>query len=146
MVQRKAERPSRRRGVHSEDLHFAARGRRHLAFGAYDRARRLIVRGAEHDGDRRQRNLELEGLSRGARGGVDPEHRPALHRAGALSFDTAGEGARLAPGDQVALLIFGDDQRFDSASTPLTAPARQSGTVTVSGTVWVPILPSQASI
>jgi len=76
---------------------------------------------------------------------VDGQVQP-IHGAGALSFDTAGEGARLAPGDQVALLIFGDDQRFDSASTPLTAPARQSGTVTVSGTVWVPILPSQASI
>ncbi|MDB5071017.1 MAG: hypothetical protein JWM87_2128 [Candidatus Eremiobacteraeota bacterium] len=64
---------------------------------------------------------------------------------GALSFETAGEGARLAPGDKVALLIFGDDQRFD-ALTSTAVPARQSGTVTVSGTVWVPILPSQGSI
>jgi ABC-2 type transport system ATP-binding protein len=69
-----------------------------------------------------------------------------IQGTGALSFDTAGEGARLAPGDQLGLLIFGDDQRFDSPVTPLTAPARQSGTVTVSGTVWMPILPSQASI
>jgi ABC-2 type transport system ATP-binding protein len=69
-----------------------------------------------------------------------------IQGTGALSFDTAGEGARLAPGDQVALLIFGDDQRFDSPVAPLTLPARQIGTVTVSGTVWVPILPSQASI
>jgi hypothetical protein len=69
-----------------------------------------------------------------------------IQGTGALSFDTAGEGARLAPGDKVALLIFGDDQRFDSSTSPLTAPPRQSGTVTVSGTVWVPILPSQPSI
>jgi ABC-2 type transport system ATP-binding protein len=76
---------------------------------------------------------------------VDGQVQP-IQGTGALNFDTAGESARLAPGDKVALLIFGDDQRFDSATTPLTAPARQSGTVTVSGTVWVPILPSQASI
>jgi hypothetical protein len=69
-----------------------------------------------------------------------------IQGTGALAFDTAGEGARLAPGDQVALLIFGDDPRFDSPSSPLTLPARQSGTVTVSGTVWVPILPNQGSI
>jgi hypothetical protein len=68
-----------------------------------------------------------------------------IQGTGALSFDTAGEGARLAPGDMMALLIFGDDQRFD-ALTSTAAPARQSGTVTVSGTVWVPILPSQGSI
>ncbi|MEA2785460.1 MAG: type transport system ATP-binding protein [Candidatus Eremiobacteraeota bacterium] len=76
---------------------------------------------------------------------VDGQVQP-IQGTGALSFDTAGEGARLAPGDQVALLIFGDDERFDSPASPLTLPARQHGTVTVSGTVWVPILPSQASI
>ncbi len=68
-----------------------------------------------------------------------------LQGTGSLATDTAGEGARLNAGDQVALLIFGDDKRFDASSNP-AAPARPTGTVTVSGSIWVPILPSQPSI
>jgi ABC-2 type transport system ATP-binding protein len=67
-----------------------------------------------------------------------------IQGTGMLIFDTAGEGARLAAGDQVALLIFGDDQRYD-ANTP-ALPVRLAGQVTVSGTVWVPIIANQGSI
>ncbi len=67
-----------------------------------------------------------------------------IQGTGSLTTDTAGEGARLNPSDQVGLIIFGDDKRFDAAANP-AAPARPTGTVTVSGNIWVPILPTQPS-
>lgn len=75
---------------------------------------------------------------------IDGQVQP-MPGTGALSFDTAGEGARLGPGDQVGLLIFGDDKRYDTPGAG-TLPARATGTVTISGNVWVPILPTQPSI
>ena len=73
---------------------------------------------------------------------VDGQVQP-IQRTGSLVFDTAGESTRLAPGDQVALLIFGDDQRFDSSSTPLTAPARQNVTIPQNSLVTLQVLTSR---
>jgi ABC-2 type transport system ATP-binding protein len=62
-----------------------------------------------------------------------------IRGVGEHDVDMTGIAARIAPGDQLALLIFGEEDQYDATgSLNLAAPAVVP--VTVSGNVWVPLL------
>jgi len=62
-----------------------------------------------------------------------------IRGAGEHDLDMTGIAARIAAGDQLALLIFGEEDQYDvTGSINLKSPAVVP--VTVSGNVWVPFL------
>jgi ABC-2 type transport system ATP-binding protein len=69
---------------------------------------------------------------------VDNEVTP-IRGVGTQTLDMTGISQRLAPGDRLALLLYGNHDQYTTTGNVLQlAPAVLP--VTVSGTVWVPLL------
>jgi ABC-2 type transport system ATP-binding protein len=73
---------------------------------------------------------------------VDNQLTP-ISGAGTFDLDMTGIATKLAAGDQLALLVYGEEDQYDSDSADIAAPAVVP--VTVTGNVWIPFAPNAVS-
>ncbi len=71
---------------------------------------------------------------------IDNQTMP-LRGTGTFDVDLVGVAARLAPGDKLALLVYGRQSLF-AAPASANVPDPAIVPVTVVGKVWVPLLPA----